>query len=65
VLQGDGTGNKAPSCLQVRPEKCMCESVGGRKNREKETQFRDALIPGLSLHGRFHFLQWHPNQLGR
>lgn len=37
VLQDDGTGNKAPSCLQVEFAKCMCESVGGGNKREKET----------------------------
>lgn len=33
MLQGDGIGSKAPSCLQVKSAKCVCESVGGEKRK--------------------------------
>lgn len=65
VLQGDGIGNKGPSYLHVKSAKYICESGGKEKKREKQAQLRGVLRQGLSLHVRFHFHQWHPNQLGR
>lgn len=47
----------APSYLQAKSVMSMCESEGGGKTREKETQLRDALIAGLSLDVRFHSYQ--------